>query len=69
MMGDVALGVIDIISSGWFLRLPCEIFARRIPAYFAGGHSEGCLSEMPAICASSPPGFGLPWGQPRRFPL
>ena len=69
VMGDVALGVIDIISKVGFYDYRAKYSPGGSQHILAGRHSQGCLPEVPAIFASSPPGAGLPRGQPRRFPL
>ena len=70
VIGDGALGVIDIVSkSSELVRLHGQICARRLAAHPARGDPGGRLSQVPGLCAAGAPGAGLPRRVARRFPL
>ena len=69
VMGDKALGVIEIIADGTLLRLRGEICARRLETPAAGAGFTNCLPRVPTTVAGGASRAGLPRRHARRLPL
>ncbi len=69
VMGDKALGVIEIVPTTRVLRLRGQIRARRLEASAAGADRARGLRGMPAPVARRASRARLPRRHPRRFPL
>ena len=69
VMGDKALGVIEIVPTAPILRLRGEIRAGRLEAHAAGADFTNCLRRGPQTGACRASRAGLPRRDPRGFPL